>query len=544
MTASGRAQRLTRLIRAFLAGKLSPKELEKQLETLYNRHGEARTTLPRHSGLDPESSPSLASSERSEHGRQESHQPTTPTRHSGPDQESRNNHRPAPNPRHSGLDPESTQLVTGHDPLYRQIYQTITSTHPLRTGLRQDQIESYANTVSARAATAERLAEYQNRGVKKVQIVAYIDSATTDICRSMHGRIFEVPSATPPRHSGLDPESNLSLASSERSEHGRQEPPPTHTPPRHSGPDPESTQLVLPASFWADNHHFSQTPTSQMRPFLPPYHYNCRTRVIPYIEPANDYDAALDSYHNLEPLQEKHLQAIMEKARGLKFASQSLLDNHLKKHGHEFGVTSARQYLNLTKEMINSPLTNAALAISARDGSLNLYLWSPRQWQLNGEPVHNFAVFSLDNKCLKTFYPKSLEKIMANLDPEVHFKVVSLTNNLIRKGIKMVTEYDVKCYEDIIDYLEWRDGTDELEIVSRLEFEKEWDSITTELKLRIMKVDKIVLDRYADWHDDYLFKRYIDTIKARLERHSGLDPESTQPTTPTRHSGLDPESTS
>ena len=48
------------------------------------------------------------------------------------------------------------------------------------------------------------------------------------------------PSATPPRHSGLDPESSPSLASSERSEHGRQEPPPTHTPTRHSGLDPES----------------------------------------------------------------------------------------------------------------------------------------------------------------------------------------------------------------------------------------------------------------------------------------------------------------
>ncbi|HRS50778.1 MAG TPA: hypothetical protein P5222_08780 [Candidatus Cloacimonadota bacterium] len=435
ITKSTRAERLSRLIRAFLAGKISPKELEKQLETLYNRHGDARTTL---------------------------NQLVT---------------------HNSELVTHNSELVTSPDPLYHQIYQLITATHPLRSGLRDDQIESYANTVSARAATTERLTEYQNRGVQKVKVVAYIDAATTDICRSMHGRIFEIPTH------------NSSLV--------------TH-----------NSELVTPSSFWTDNHHFSQTPTSQMRPFLPPYHYNCRTRVVPYIEPANPYDAALDRYHNLEPLQEKHLQAILEMARTLKFASQSLLDNHLKKHGHEFGVTSARQYLNLTKELINSPLTNAAMAISARDGSLNLYLWSPRQWQLNGEPVHNFAVFSLDNKCLKTFYPKSLEKIMANLDPEVHFKVVSLTNNLIRKGIKMVTEYDVKCYEDIIDYLEWQDGTDELEIVSRLEFEKEWDSITTELKLRIMKVDKIVLDRYADWHDDYLFKRYIDTIKARLAKES------------------------
>jgi len=493
MTASGRAQRLTRLIRAFLAGKLSPKELEKQLETLYNRHGDARATLPRHSGLDPESSPSLASSERSEHGRQE-----PPP-----------NHTP---PRHSGLDPESTQLVTGPDPLYRQIYQTITSTHPLRTGLRQDQIESYANTVSARAATAERLAEYQNRGVKKVQIVAYIDAATTDICRSMHGRIFEVPSATPPRHSGPDPESTQ-LSSS----------------PRHSGLDPESTQLVLPASFWAGNHHFSQTPTSQMRPFLPPYHYNCRTRVIPYIEPADPYDAALDSYHNLEPLQEKHLQAIMEKARGLKFASQKSLTEHVAKHKQEFNLSTSAEYLRKIREMTANPLNNAALAVSARNKRLNLYVWSPRQRSVNGQNAHDFAIFDLDNKSIKTFHTRRIESILKNLDPDTHAKVMWLTRQDIKKGdTTMIGNNDVIGYERIIEYFETDSDLDEVEIVSRLSMEDDWDTATPELKRRILAVDKIVLERFADWFDYPLFKRYINTIKARLERHSGLDPESTR----------------
>ena len=72
------------------------------------------TQNPRHSGPDPESTPlasseqSLASSERSEHGRQEHHQ----SRHSGLDPES------TQNPRHSGPDPESTPLSrhSGLDP--------------------------------------------------------------------------------------------------------------------------------------------------------------------------------------------------------------------------------------------------------------------------------------------------------------------------------------------------------------------------------------------------------------------------------------------
>jgi len=66
---------------------------------------------------------------------------------------------------------------------------------------------------------------------------------------SLHSQLVTLNSqlvtlSSSPRHSGLDPESSPSLASSERSEHGRQEPPPTHTPTRHSGLDPESTQIA------------------------------------------------------------------------------------------------------------------------------------------------------------------------------------------------------------------------------------------------------------------------------------------------------------
>jgi len=66
---------------------------------------------------------------------------------------------------------------------------------------------------------------------------------------SLHSQLVTLNSqlvtlSSSPRHSGLDPESSSSLASSERSEHGRQEPPPTHTPTRHSGLDPESTQIA------------------------------------------------------------------------------------------------------------------------------------------------------------------------------------------------------------------------------------------------------------------------------------------------------------
>jgi len=106
---------------------------------------------------------------------------------------------------------------------------------------------------------------------------------------------------------------------------------------------------------------------------------------------------------------------------------------------------------------------------------------------------------------------------MENLDPKVHGKVMLLSHQYTSKGANMaITDYDVKCYEYIIDYFETDDSCDELEMFSRLSFEKEWDSIPEPLKQRILAVDKIVLEKYADWFNYNVFNDYIACIKARL----------------------------
>lgn len=158
------------------------------------------------------------------------------------------------------------------------------------------------------------------------------------------------------------------------------------------------------------------------------------------------------------------------------------------------------------------------LAISARDRTLNLYVWDPRVKHLGGVQKHDFAVFSLDKKCLKTFHPKEIKYIMNNLDPNVHGKVMMLTDQKISKGVTMaVGEHCVRCYEYIIDYFEDDDSTDEQEMFSRLRFEEEWDTIPEAFKQRILAVDKIVLERYADWFDYNVFNSYIKCIKQRQE---------------------------
>lgn len=421
LASASREARLSELIRRYVAGKLSDYELENELERLYNRPGAQRTSPM----------------------------------------------------------PSAPPSVLGADPLYQNVLHLITSTYPRKQDLRPDQIESYANTTSARAASAERLSEYAGRGVQMVKVVAYLDEVTTDICRMMHGRIFE-----------LGPAAQI-----------------------QDGQGP----LVHPASFWQGNENFSQTPTPDMEPWLPPYHYNCRTRIIPYIEPAEPYDAAMDRYNNLLKFREQDIQSLISQAASLQYASPKLLQDHFEKHGDRLNLSSQSEYKALLKKLLKNPLKQMGLAVSARDRSLNLYLWDPNVRTVNNKAMHDFAVFSLDKKCLKTLHPKPMDLIMQNLDPKVHGKVMMLTDQFTAKGAKMIVEYEVKCYEYILDYFAEDDSTDEQEMFARLGMEKEWDTIPKAFKQRILAVDKTVLEKYADRFDYNVFNTYIKTIKRRQE---------------------------
>ncbi|MCK9557335.1 MAG: hypothetical protein PHO85_03990 [Candidatus Cloacimonetes bacterium] len=262
-------------------------------------------------------------------------------------------------------------------------------------------------------------------------------------------------------------------------------------------------------------------PTSS----LPPYHYNCRTRIIPYIEPTDPYDAALDRYNNLIKPQEKHIEAIVSRVMNYDFASRDKLFDHLAKHKSDLGVSTHAEYMANVSDLLRNPLKQMGLAISARDHTLNLYVWDPRVRVINDKPMHDFAVFSLDKKRLKTFHPKIMDKIMQNLDPNVHGKVMMLTDQYTSKGVsKMVAEIEVRQYEYIIDYFEGDDATDELEMFNRLGMEEEWDTIPEDFKQRILAVDKIVLERYADWFNYNVFNKYIECIRHRQELEAAKTP--------------------
>jgi len=325
-----------------------------------------------------------------------------------------------------------------------------------------------------------------------VKVIAYMDDATTDICRMMHGRTFQLEAAS-------------------------------------SRADAQET-LVQNATFWSGNDNFSQSPTSDMEPWLPPYHYNCRTRIVPYIEPANPYDAAMDRYNNLIQLREKDVASIVSQASQLQYATRQKLFDHAAKHKDELGISTHKEYLSLVSSLLQNPLKQMGLAISSRDRSLNLYVWNPKVRMVEGEQKHDFAVFSLDKKTLKTFYPQKIEYIMNNLKPAKHGKVMMLTDQYISKGADMaVTNCDVKQYEYILDYFETDDTTDEQEMFSRLGMDEEWDSISEPFKQRILAVDRAVLDKYADWFNYNVFNEYIACIKARVKAEISSQPSPVIP---------------
>jgi hypothetical protein len=76
------------------------------------------------------------------------------------------------------------------------------------------------------------------------------------------------------------------------------------------------------------------------------------------------------------------------------------------------------------------------LAISARDKTLTLYVWDLQVRRINKTDYHNSGVFSLDQKRVKTFYPKMREEIMLNFKFPYHHKIMLITPNKIIKEIK------------------------------------------------------------------------------------------------------------
>lgn len=121
-------------------------------------------------------------------------------------------------------------------------------------------VMALADTAWSRAQTMHNMDEYAKRGTRYVQVVAYLDENTTEICRQMHGRVIAIGEAN------------------------------------------QGNELVPDAKEQKAAGYYKGMSTSDIPKDLPPYHYNCRTRVVPYEMPDDDVGMIKHQVLNHEPV--------------------------------------------------------------------------------------------------------------------------------------------------------------------------------------------------------------------------------------------------
>ena len=136
--------------------------------------------------------------------------------------------------------------------------------------------------------------------------------------------------------------------------------------------------------------------------------------------------------------------------------------------------------------------------------------------KLTGEYKQDLRVINISGKRIVTMYPTTLDKIRENFNPTKFYKVMTVPKKVVKEEKMWTTESIVKQYEDILDYLSVQDDAHGFEVVSRLQIEEEWEDLPANYKQRILEVDKIVLEKYADLFSYPLWQEYIAKIGARI----------------------------
>lgn len=245
------------------------------------------------------------------------------------------------------------------------------------------QSEALAETVYQKAINRLHLADYQARGTRLVQVRAIMDSKTTEHCKSMHGRIFRVGDLV-------------------KEDHNQRE-------------------LVRPKGFWGDDY-FQGTPTYEVIPGIPPYHFGCRTRLVPYTD-AKAYESfdsmaadhplyatiLKDKLQNYE-IGPDNLPGLRDYAGGCEWKEGSL-EYHYLKHNPEFRYrfTDENAYSEAAYGLLDAQDTTLMLYISEYGDNLKLYAFAPDPQSRKGN--WQFVVFDLDLLRIQSYYKKGFRDV-------------------------------------------------------------------------------------------------------------------------------------
>jgi len=292
-----------------------------------------------------------------------------------------------------------------------EIKKLVTDAWATKKEVTEDQMRSFSNTAAMKATNMMYLKDYSDRGTQKVKVVAVIDSHTTEICRQMNGRIIEVGAALQDVQDQKD--------------------------------------IVMSADFWTANNHY--VGQSKIPAKVPPYHYGCRSRVIPYVEPADPRKKLRDRLENYD-LTESDLPGILSLAQQSSWKPGKLA-THYKKHADELSDKSIESYNRRVYELIRDAGRNVAIATSIRSNKpyMALYVWRA----INNTDRAEFVVVDMDNGDIITAYSKP-ELDIENEIKNNSVKYIEFNGGAtVMKESKPIPKYDyIKHYSWLPEFME------------------------------------------------------------------------------------------
>ena len=198
-----------------------------------------------------------------------------------------------------------------------------------------------------------RLRQYQKAGVKTVQIIATIDSKTSQICRSMHGRVIPI-------------EHLITQAQAIQSA--------------------KTIEEKKAAAIWPKGTNFAKLPKNLG---LPPFHFRCRTRIGAYY----GGDIVVDGK-----------VARGSQKPGSKYKESKVAFSHIDKTSREIVVTDADYaHFNASKHPISkkdiiSALNSISEIAPHAKNSLRFSAWSHNGYYLSFEGNTLITIFKPDDK--------------------------------------------------------------------------------------------------------------------------------------------------
>lgn len=227
---------------------------------------------------------------------------------------------------------------------------------------------SYSQTSWFRSMTNENIDIYRNHGVSKVQISAYVDDRTTEICLSMNGRIIDISN----HDYNSDPVSYDSFSVLDMMQ------------------NIEKNDAVL----------------------LPPYHFNCRTTFFAFDEvehtkQLNDIEKSIKAHKKLS---KKQLKFAKDVSSNCYWRSKNLAD-HTEKHAKdidavdEFNNISKEKYVKKTLDIIKDDKTNVFIVESNK--GLLCY-----NFRIREADKYNFVVTNLKYNTIISSYIRNEKNIL------------------------------------------------------------------------------------------------------------------------------------